>query len=116
MAYTLELDIDTWDLQMDAAGSIITTSGDYAIAQNVANAVRLFTNDAYYDPDRGIPHFAVTLGNNYNSAVAISRITSAASDVEGVEDVSVTLEADGRELGGTVEVTTESGVTIDVEL
>ena len=65
MAYghTLTLDAD-WDLQLDAAGNIMTSSGDYAVAQNVANAVRLFTDDAYYDADRGIPHFALTLATS----------------------------------------------------
>ena len=59
MAYghSLLLDVE-WDIQLDASGNIAVTTGDYAVAQNVSNAVRLFTNDAYYDPDRGIPHFA----------------------------------------------------------
>lgn len=38
--HTLLLDAD-WDLQLDAAGNIMTSSGDYAVAQNVANAIRL---------------------------------------------------------------------------
>ena len=51
------LDPDEWDLILDDGGQIVDTAGAYGIAQNVANAVRLFTDDAYYFRDRGIPHF-----------------------------------------------------------
>ena len=40
MAYTMLLN-DKWDIHVDEAGNIATTTDDYAIAQNVANAVRL---------------------------------------------------------------------------
>ena len=53
------LDPDEWDLILDDGGQIVDTSGAYGIAQNVANAVRLFTDDAYYFRDRGIPAFYV---------------------------------------------------------
>lgn len=38
---------DKWDIFSDASGQIALVSGAYAIAQNAANAVRLFKNDAY---------------------------------------------------------------------
>lgn len=52
---------DDWDLTLDSAGDIATSTGAYSIAQNVGNAVRLFTNDAWFNPERGIPHFAIDL-------------------------------------------------------
>ena len=54
IGHTLTLDLNEWDLTLDSGGNIATSVGPYAIAQNVANAVRLFTNDAWYDPERGI--------------------------------------------------------------
>ena len=60
---TLKLN-DDWDLFVDTKGDLSVTdktSKNYAIAQNVANAFRLFTNDAYYFTDEGIPHFLIEL-------------------------------------------------------
>ena len=48
MAYGHSLLLDAeWDIQLDASGNIAVTTGDYAVAQNVSNSVRLFTDDAY---------------------------------------------------------------------
>ena len=44
-AHTLTLDFD-WDLHVDPAGNLPVSFEGYSIAQNVANAFRLFTNDA----------------------------------------------------------------------
>ena len=46
LGHTLLLS-DDWDLMLDSGGNIRTATGAYGIAQNVANRVRLFTNDAY---------------------------------------------------------------------
>ena len=117
MAYTLLLDTDTWDLTLDAAGRISTTSGAYAVAQNVANAVRLFRNDSIYEPERGIPHFVTSLGATVSEAVIRSRCNSAARAVDGVADASTEIESiDGRTLTGTIEITTDEGVTVDVDI
>ena len=53
---------DNWDITLDSNGDIATTAGRYCDAQNVANATRLFTRDAYLAQDKGIPHFAIDLG------------------------------------------------------
>lgn len=51
---TLALDPDRWDLTLDAQGRIRTISGDEAIAQNVACAVRAFTDDMYLNRTDGV--------------------------------------------------------------
>ena len=90
MAYGHSLLLDAeWDIQLDASGNIAETSGDYAVAQNVSNAVRLFTNDAYYDPDRGIPHFAITLGRKPSMSVFRAVVRQAALGVDGVKAADV---------------------------
>lgn len=116
MPYTLYLD-DRWDITLDGAGRLKTADGAYAVAQNVANAVRLFTEDAFYDWDRGIPHFDIELKPRPSAAVLRARIREAAMGVEGV--LSATVELDEidrstRELTGEVELTTTDGERLSV--
>ena len=114
--YTLLLN-DDWDVTLDASGNIATAQGAYGIAQNVANAVRLFTNDACFDQTRGIPHFDVELGRVPPMSALRARIRQAALDVEGVTDAEVSfLSFEGRVLSGEVQITTETGETASVEL
>ena len=131
MAYGHTLTLDAgWDLQLDAAGNIMTSSGDYAVAQNVANAVRLFTNDAYYDPDRGIPHFALTLGRKPVMSVFRTVVRQAALGVDGVRAAEVkdlalsqkdAQSPDGssvtpRTLTGDIQLTMEDGETYGIDI
>ena len=131
MAYgnTLTLGAD-WENQLEAAGNIMTSSGDYAVAQNVANAVRLFTNDAYYDPDRGIPHFALTLGRKPVMSVFRTVVRQAALGVDGVRAAEVkdlalsqkdAQSPDGssvtpRTLTGDIQLTMEDGETYGIDI
>ena len=127
--HTLLLDTD-WDLQLDEAGGIAVTTGDYAVAQNVSNAVRLFTNDAYYDPDRGIPHFALTLGRKPAMSVFRAVVRQAALGVDGVRAAEVkdlvlaqkdAQSPDGssvtpRTLTGDIQLTMEDGETYGISI
>lgn len=117
IGHSLTLDLDNWDLTLDAGGDIATATGPYAIAQNVANAVRLFTNDAFYDPQRGIPHSIVDLGFLPQESVVRSRVGAAARGVEGVATVEVeNLDLEERVLTGNIQLTTSEGDTVDVAL
>lgn len=117
IGHTLALDLDRWDVTLDPVGNIATATGTYAIAQNVANAVRLFTNDAWFDPDRGIPHFIVDLGRMPEGGVFRSRIRAAALTVDGVADAAVEIAGiENRTLRGTVSLTTTEGDAVDVAL
>jgi len=102
---TLTLSPD-WDLTLTAAGTLSTATGDYALSQNVANTVRLFTNDAYYDPERGIPHFIVDLGQKLNPAVVRAEVQAAALAVDGVKEAALKdirlLTAEGAVTGGEI--------------
>lgn len=117
MAYSLLLDVASWDLTLDSAGNIATTEGGYAIAQNVANAVRLFTNDAYFDTDRGIPHFDIELGNLPPVSILYTEILKAANSVEGVATSEVEFTGlEERTLKGEISLTTTDGETARVDL
>ena len=111
---TLKLN-ENWDIQVNDAGGIAVSSDEYATAQTCANAVRLFTNDAYFDQTRGIPHFGIELGKplQVSQAEIINRIQAACLAVNGVTDCRVELEMDGeRILSGNIYVTTEGGTSV----
>lgn len=115
--YTLVLD-DNWDITLNDDGKILVSTGPYAIAQKCANAVRLFTKDAYFAQQKGIPHFNTELGKNPDVGIPVltNRIRSAVMNVEGVSDCQVSLfNTDGRILGGIVSITTTDGVTAQAE-
>ena len=125
--HTLMLDPDEWDLILDDGGQIVDTAGAYGIAQNVANAVRLFTDDAYYFRDRGIPHFTSDLGRKLNKRMICAEDESAAVGVDGVLSANlldVTLAHGGvavtgeqltdRTLTGDLEIVTEDGEAVNV--
>lgn len=127
--HSLLLDSD-WDIQLDASGNIAETAGDYAVAQNVSNAVRLFTDDAYYDADRGIPHFALTLGRKPVMSVFRAVVRQAALGVDGVRAAEVkdlvlaqkdAQSPDGssvtpRTLTGDIQLTMEDGETYGIDI
>ena len=114
---TLKLN-ENWDLCLDESGKICVSNDEYAIAQTAANKIRLFTNDAYFDRTKGIPHFNVELGKTFTASQAVltNRIRKAVLSVDGVTDARVELQKqDGRVIGGTVYITA-NGNKIAVEI
>ena len=118
-ANTLLLD-ERWDIFLTESGDIAVVTGEYATAQNVANACRLFTNDAYFAQDEGIPWFVAQLGRPLARSATSSRVRSVASDVEGVASVdAVNIEDVDMEtwvLTGDVRFTMEGGADVSVDL
>ena len=127
MAYTLKLDAQ-WDLYTDDAGGLAVSDGAYATAQNVANACRLFTEDAFYNPERGIPHFVADLGVKLNPAVARAELQAAALSVDGVAEAQLRdvrliegtgedrTAAEGRVMSGDLRITLATGESYDVKI
>ena len=109
--HTLYLTPDNWDITLDSSGRLQTSASAYAIAQNVANAVRLFTNEAYFAMDEGIPHFEIELGYTRPAlSVLRARIREAALNVEGVLDAQITLDdVTDRKLTGEILLTVADG-------
>jgi hypothetical protein len=79
-----------WDLQLDASGQFATVSGPLAVAQSVANAIRLFTHDAYFNQTEGVPHFDITLGHQPSPDVVKERLIRAALAVPEVVSATMT--------------------------
>ena len=110
-AHTLYLRPDTWDITLDSSGRIARSTQAYAIAQNVANAVRLFTGEAFFAMDEGIPHFDIELGKTRPAlSVLRARMREAALNVEGVLDAQITLDdVQERKLTGEILLTVDDG-------
>ena len=107
-----------WDITLDGAGNLATTSGRYCDAQNVANAVRLFTHDAYLRQRQGVPHFDLDLGvqPSLSEVRAVYRETAIA--VENIADATVEiagLDTETRAMTGTIQATSANGETVSVE-
>ena len=109
--HTLYLTPDNWDITLDSSGRLQTSASAYAIAQNVANAVRLFTNEAYFAMDEGIPHFDIELGKTRPAlSVLRARMREAALNVKGVLDAQITLDdVQDRKLTGEILLTVADG-------
>lgn len=110
-AHTLYLQPDSWDITLDSSGRIARSTQAYAIAQNVANAVRLFTGEAFFAMDEGIPHFDIELGKTRPAlSVLRARMREAALNVEGVLDAQITLDdVEDRKLMGEILLTVADG-------
>lgn len=109
--HTLYLTPDNWDITLDSSGRLQTSASAYAIAQNVANAVRLFTGEAFFAMDEGIPHFDIELGKTRPAlSVLRARMREAALNVEGVLDAQITLDdVQDRKLTGEILLTVADG-------
>ena len=78
-----------WDICLDDFGNLQTCHEDEAICQDVACALRLFTNDSYYEPSKGIPYRDIVLGVNPFESLVRSELINTAKSVDGVLDANV---------------------------
>ena len=102
---TLLLDLTNWDLVLDTSGNIAMASNPYAIAQDVASAVKLFLGELWYDQTKGIPYWQQILGKNPPAAIYKAAVEKAALTVpEVVKAQCIGLALNGREFTGTIEV------------
>jgi len=114
---TLLLDQDNNDLCLDASGNLAIAAPPYAVAQDVATAVKTFLGDCYYDQSLGIDYFGKILGQTPPLAVFSQAIVDAALSVPTVVAASVTIESiTQRGLVGFVDFTDENGLQQRVSL
>jgi hypothetical protein len=88
---TLLLAVDTWDLCLDAAGNIAMATPPYALAQDVASAIRTFLGECYYDDTIGVPYQAQILGHQPPLNMLEGLIVQAALTVPGVVSAKCTV-------------------------
>ena len=113
---TFLLDVDSWDLTLDANGNVALSNPAYALAQDVASAVKLFAGELWYDTTKGVPYFQDVLGQLPPVPLFIRHLEDAALTVPGVVNTQINFSSfDNREVFGQIffidEVGEESGVS-----
>ena len=112
---TVKLDVATWDLTLDALGNIAVDTTSYAVAQDVASAIRTYKGEDFYDVTIGISYDTQVLGQRYNPALTKAFMEQAALSVPGVVQALAVLALNkGRVLTGEVKVIDENGQKLNV--
>lgn len=107
---TLALDTKIWDIFLDANGNIAMATEPYAIAQDVASAIKLFKGELWYNTAKGVPHFQEILGLYPPQSLIKKRLVEAALTVPGVVQARViNLGLVNRQLTGEVEIIDSNG-------
>ena len=110
MSASLLLDIEAWDLCLDAKGNWALAEDPYAILQNVSTACRLIQGELYYDTTKGVPYWSDVFSGAYPLELLKADLEDAASAVTGVDDATVYISSlTNRELTGQVQVSTAYG-------
>lgn len=107
---TMLLDRTAWDLVLDAAGNIALASKPYAVAQDVASAIKLFKGELFYNTRPGVPYWEEFLGHRPPLALVREHVRRAAMTVPEVASARCTLTSfTDRALAGYVEITLQDG-------
>lgn len=100
----------SWDLALDANGSIALASVPYSLAQDAASAIKTFIGEVYYDTTQGIPYFTQILGQYPPLNLMRQQFVNAAMTVPGVKAAQVFfLSYSNRVITGQVQVTDFDG-------
>lgn len=114
---TLLLDNSYWDLVLDSNGNIAVAAPPYAVAQDVASAIKTFEGEVYYDTTLGVPYFQQILGMTPPLSVFQADMVAAALTVPSVQSAVCTIQSfQGREIKGQVQFTTSAGQTGSVTI
>ena len=111
---TLLLDLTFWDLILDSSGNIAMAAPPYALAQDVASAIKTFEGEVWYDDTLGIPYFAEILGETPPLSVFEGYMSTAGEAVPGVVSAATVLEVfstQTRKVGGQVQFVDNEGNT-----
>lgn len=113
---TLLLDVSSWDLVLDAAGNIAIAAEPYAVAQDVASAIKLFAGELWYDTTKGVPYFASILGKSPPVEFYKAANVAAALTVPTVVSASCTISSfQNRTVGGSVTFRRSDGTSNTVQ-
>lgn len=110
MAATMLLDRTGWDLATDAAGNWAVATEPYSQIQDAASAVRVFSQECYYDTSLGVPYFSQVLGRYQPTQILRARAQQAALTVPGVTAATALLVTNpNREMTGQIQIKSEAG-------
>ena len=116
---TLLLDVNLWDLTLDAFGNIAVAAPPYAIAQDVASACRTVLAEVYYDDTLGVDYFGQLFGKTPPASVFQEQFVTQTLTVSGVVTATCIIEsysAATREADGQVIFTDVNNQTQTVGL
>jgi len=101
---------NNWDLQLDGLGDIaVTQNVHYEYAQSVANAIRTYLGEVYFQTNVGVPYQNI-LGKQVPLSFLISQLEQAALSVLGVASAKCIIDkANNREIEGRVIFIDEKG-------
>lgn len=116
-----------WGLTLNAAGNIATAYDSapvapalrplYALAQDVASAIRLFRGELWYDTTQGLPYFTQILNHKPPAEFLKAQFIQAALTVPGVASAVCTFKSfSGRLLTGTITGTAQTSGQFAVSL
>lgn len=112
---TLLLDTDAWDLVLDANGNIALAAPPYAVAQDVASALRTFLGEVWYDTTMGVPYWQQILGYAPSQSQIIAALNAAAKTVPGVSSARTVITSFANsEINGQVQFSTYEGASMTV--
>ena len=112
---TLLLDTTVWDLVLDSNGNIALASPPYAVAQDVASALRTFLGEVLYDTTLGVPYWQSLLGYAPSQAQWTAALNHAALTVPSVVSATTVITSfTSRTISGQVQFTTSDGQTTTV--
>jgi hypothetical protein len=105
-----------WDLTADASKNIAMATNGYAIAQDVASAIRTVLGELWYDTEQGVPYFTNILGQRVSLSLIRNYFNKAALMVPGVVKAQTTLNplTSNRTLTGSVKVIDTNGQALSV--
>jgi hypothetical protein len=109
---TLLLDLDNWDLVLDSSANIAIAAPPYAVAQDVASALKTFLGEDWFDTTLGVPYRQKILGKSPSIEYFKSVMVAAALTVPTVKSAVCIIESFAdRAVNGQVQFTTTSGQT-----
>jgi hypothetical protein len=109
---TLLLDQTLWDLVLDQNGNIALAAPPYALAQDVASAVKTFLGEVFYDTTLGVPYFQDVLGKLPPASLLTQLITDQALTVPGVVTAQTNINSfDSGSVSGQIIFTDENDQT-----
>jgi hypothetical protein len=110
------LDRTTWGPVIDSSRNIAVCTEPYAIAQDVACAVRTFKGECWYDVTKGIPYLEEVFGS-FSPALYAALVNKEALTVPLVDSVKTVITSfKDRRVTGQIQITDVQENTATVSL
>jgi len=108
---------ETWDLDIDTSNNIAMAFSAYAIAQDVACAVRLFKGEQWYTEEDGVNYFNDILIESASINLFKAEVITAALTVPEVVSAKVFItDISDRKINGQIQITDLTGTTTAIAI